>query len=41
MPAAARLLVAGAIVGAVLGFGGVAGTTAALTVYNGLGTTGR
>jgi hypothetical protein len=33
----ARLLVAGAIVGAVLGFGSVAGTTSVLTVYNGLG----
>jgi hypothetical protein len=39
VPAFARLLVAGAIVGAVLGFGGVAGTTSMLTVYNGLGTT--
>jgi Zn-dependent protease with chaperone function len=37
VPAFARLLVAGAIVGAVLGFGGVAGTTSMLTVYNGLG----
>lgn len=36
VPATARFLVAGAIVGAVLGFGGVAGTTAALAVYNGL-----
>lgn len=37
VPATARLLVAGAIVGVVLGFGGVAGKTSALTVYNGLG----
>jgi Zn-dependent protease with chaperone function len=37
VPAVARLLVAGAIVGAVLGFGSVAGTTSELAVYNGLG----
>lgn len=35
--AAARLLVAGTIVGVVLGFGSVAGTTSTITVYNGLG----
>lgn len=35
-PALARLVVAGAIVGAVLGFGGIAGTTSTLTIYNGL-----
>ncbi len=39
VPAFARLLVAGAIVGVVLGFGGVAGTVSTLTVYNGLGAT--
>jgi len=37
VPALARLLAAGVIVGAVLGFGSVAGTTSVLTVYNGLG----
>lgn len=37
VPAFARLLVAGAIVGAVLGYGNIAGTTAAVNVYNGLG----
>mgnify|MGYP000241637027 CR=1 FL=1 len=37
VPAFARLLVAGAIVGVVLGFGNIAGTTATLNVYNGLG----
>jgi len=37
LPAAARLLVAGSIVGMVLGFGGIAGTTSTLTIYNGLG----
>lgn len=37
-PATARLLVAGAIVGTVLGFGSLAGSTADVTVYNGLGT---
>ena len=37
VPAVARLVVAGAIVGAVLGFGSVAATTSVLTVYNGLG----
>jgi Zn-dependent protease with chaperone function len=37
VPALARLLVAGAIVGAVLGFSSIAGTTSVLTVYNGLG----
>ncbi len=36
VPAFARLLVAGAIVGAVLGFGSVAASTSTLTVYNGL-----
>lgn len=35
----ARLLVAGAIVGAVLGLGSIVGTTAKVTIYNGLGTT--
>jgi Zn-dependent protease with chaperone function len=37
VPALARLLVAGAIVGTVLGFGSVAGTTSPLSIYNGLG----
>ena len=37
VPAFARLLVAGAIVGAVLGFGSIIASTATLTVYNGLG----
>lgn len=36
-PSLARLVVAGAIVGAVLSFGSLAGTTSVLTVYNGLG----
>nr|WP_298165806.1 M48 family metallopeptidase [uncultured Pseudomonas sp.] len=34
----ARLLVAGAIVGAVLGFGSLAGVETSVSVYNGLGT---
>lgn len=34
----ARLLVAGAIVGAVLGFGSIAGMETSVSVYNGLGT---
>lgn len=34
----ARLLVAGTIVGAVLGFGGLAGVDTKVSVYNGLGT---
>lgn len=34
----ARLLVAGGVVGAVLGFGGSTGLTSQVTVYNGLGT---
>lgn len=38
LPGAARLLVAGGIVGAVLGFGGVTGTESTISVYNGLGT---
>ena len=37
MPGLARLLVAGAMVGAVLGFGSLAGVTSTLSVYNGLG----
>jgi hypothetical protein len=36
-PAIARVLVAGSIVGAVLGFGSFAGTGTTLSVYNGLG----
>lgn len=36
-PAAARLLVAGGIVGAVLGFAGVTGTESTISIYNGLG----
>jgi Zn-dependent protease with chaperone function len=35
-PALARLLVAGAIVGSVLGFGSIAGTFSDLAIYNGL-----
>lgn len=37
MPGLARLLVAGTLVGAVLGFGSMAGVTSSLSVYNGLG----
>lgn len=37
VPAISRLLVAGAIVGMVLAFGSVAGTTSPLSIYNGLG----
>ena len=37
MPGLARLLVAGMLVGAVLGFGSMAGVTSSLSVYNGLG----
>ncbi|BAU49360.1 peptidase M48 family protein [Sulfurifustis variabilis] len=37
VPTLARLVVAGAIVGTVLGLGSLAGTTAILSVYNGLG----
>lgn len=38
LPAAARLVVAGAIVGTVLSVGGLAGANATVTIYNGLGT---
>jgi Zn-dependent protease with chaperone function len=41
IPAFARLLVAGVIVGAVLGFGGTTGTVSTLAVYNGLGVSVR
>jgi len=38
LPGAARLLVAGGIVGAVLGFAGYTGTESTISIYNGLGT---
>jgi len=38
LPATARLLVAGGIVGAVLGFAGFTGTESTISIYNGLGT---
>ncbi|HEU0265382.1 MAG TPA: hypothetical protein VFR01_06600, partial [Geobacterales bacterium] len=37
LPATARLLVAGAIVGVVLGYGSITGTTSTVSVHNGLG----
>lgn len=37
LPACARLLVAGSVVGAVLGFGTVVGSTTPLSIYNGFG----
>lgn len=41
LPGAARLLVAGAIVGAVLGFAAFTGTESTVSIYNGLGTSAK